>query len=256
MTPSSLSIILGDAPAPADASTSTAIVKGSSLLDVRQSHAASLSPASLESLTITVMASQVASALQPMELAFFVPALKNKDAAVSICVVEAADVGFNQQPIHAAFLLAGLKLADEPVNGDNNHNRTYTARQQETQRNTAVRLNLADDNDDDDFLLDEDTLLQNEASLLQPPNTTVATKSAVDDCSGRAPCDNCTCGRAPSSSSSVEEKKESSNAASSSSACGKCALGDAFRCASCPHLGKPAWKAGEEHLVLDLQDDL
>ena len=39
------------------------------------------------------------------------------------------------------------------------------------------------------------------------------------------------------------------------SACGSCYKGDAFRCASCPFLGKPAFQPGQEKVVLALQDD-
>ena len=40
-----------------------------------------------------------------------------------------------------------------------------------------------------------------------------------------------------------------------SSSCGGCSRGDAFRCASCPFRGKPAFEPGQERVVLQLDDD-
>lgn len=70
-------------------------------------------------------------------------------------------------------------------------------------------------------------------------------------CSSRAPCANCTCGRREELDAAVAD----GTAAPAKSACGNCGKGDAFRCAGCPHLGKPAFQDGQENLVLDLSSD-
>ena len=57
------------------------------------------------------------------------------------------------------------------------------------------------------------------------------------------PCDNCTCG--------LKEIYEASLAGGEAgiqveSSCGKCYLGDAFRCAGCPFRGQPAFEPGDK----------
>jgi hypothetical protein len=42
----------------------------------------------------------------------------------------------------------------------------------------------------------------------------------------------------------ITEKQLETGAVQSS--CGKCYLGDAFRCGSCPYLGQPAFEAGDK----------
>ncbi len=57
-------------------------------------------------------------------------------------------------------------------------------------------------------------------------------------------CENCTCGRKELEEGRITEKDLETGQVESS--CGKCYLGDAFRCASCPYLGQPAFEAGDK----------
>ncbi|KAJ8902858.1 hypothetical protein NDN08_006178 [Rhodosorus marinus] len=86
---------------------------------------------------------------------------------------------------------------------------------------------------DGDEILDENELLEGEefARRDKENKKTQAT---------RKPCANCTCGRKEEFEASQPQKEDHS------SSCGKCHLGDAFRCGSCPYLGLPPFEAGEK----------
>lgn len=210
------------------------------------------SAASLERLELTVKASEIAECFDPMEISGWVSFLK-PEAAVSVHVVE-LNGDNNLQLIHTSFLLAGLSGASERRETDGSVTLVAFRKPQKAVISAPIKLQkrvvLEDDLDDDGDLIDEDALLNNDL-LNAPPSITERT--ATDDCSGRKPCDDCTCGRAEREAGSSPDNQPKQVATSS---CGNCGKGDAFRCASCPYLGKPAFKAGEEHLVLDLTDDL
>ncbi|OQR71948.1 anamorsin-like [Tropilaelaps mercedesae] len=102
------------------------------------------------------------------------------------------------------------------------------------------------DADDVEDIVDEDELLLEEDK--QKPNkedlkcATTGKKKA---------CKNCTCGLAEELEKEARMKKAASEQPKSS--CGSCYLGDAFRCASCPYRGLPAFKPGEK---IQLDSDL
>ncbi|KAG8012872.1 Anamorsin [Nibea albiflora] len=106
-------------------------------------------------------------------------------------------------------------------------------------------LSANDMGDDDVDLVDSDALLDEE-DLKKPDPASLKALSCKESGKKKA-CKNCTCGLAD------ELEQESAGKQKTNlpkSACGSCYLGDAFRCASCPYLGKPAFKPGEK-IVLD-----
>lgn len=84
---------------------------------------------------------------------------------------------------------------------------------------------------DPDTLIDEEDLKKPEASSLRVCGTTGKKKA----------CKDCSCGLAEDLADGKAITTKSVN-----SSCGSCYLGDAFRCASCPYLGMPAFKPGEK----------
>jgi hypothetical protein len=209
-------------------------------------HRQSILPNSLDSLVLLVDAQELPTIYDPMELAGWVPLL-TKDGSVEIRIATEGNV----QVIHTSLLLAGLKATSERRENDNV--RILIAQRKSTTSTQSKPISMAVGDDDDD-LIDEDDLLND--TTLTAPSMTPRTVAEGDDCSGRKACDNCSCGRAemeaggePMPELSKEELVQKT------SACGNCPKGDAFRCASCPFLGKPAFKTGQEHLVLDLMDD-
>lgn len=96
---------------------------------------------------------------------------------------------------------------------------------------------LADMEDDDVDLIDEDELLDDE-DLAKPDQASLRVCGTTGK---RKACKDCSCGLAEELSGGGEIPKKSFT-----SSCGSCYLGDAFRCASCPYLGMPAFKPGEK----------
>jgi hypothetical protein len=118
--------------------------------------------------------------------------------------------------------------------------------------NASWKLTLNDLAEDD--VVDENELLNDgivpktRASLNCSPSEVTGNKRA---------CANCTCGLSEIEAREAQEgiKIERVAQDSGKSSCGNCYKGDAFRCGSCPFLGKPAFEPGQEKITLALSDD-
>lgn len=106
----------------------------------------------------------------------------------------------------------------------------------------------ANDMDDDDVdLMDSDALLDEDDLKKPDPASLKAPGCGEGAGKKKKACKNCSCGLAEELE---QESKGKQKTNLPKSACGSCYLGDAFRCASCPYMGMPAFKPGEK-IVLD-----
>ncbi|XP_019934721.1 anamorsin [Paralichthys olivaceus] len=108
-------------------------------------------------------------------------------------------------------------------------------------------LSANDMNDDDVEMVDSDALLDDDDLKKPDPASLRAPSCGEGAGKKKKACKNCTCGLAEELD---EESKGQKKKDLPKSACGSCYLGDAFRCASCPYMGRPAFKPGEK-IMLD-----
>ncbi|PFH61516.1 hypothetical protein XA68_17093 [Ophiocordyceps unilateralis] len=124
---------------------------------------------------------------------------------------------------------------------------------------------LNGDDDDDDDLVDENDLLSEEDRKRRP---TIPVNCQPEK--RRRPCKDCTCGLAAKFEAEDRERRAKATQGlealkldandlneldftvkGKTGSCNNCSLGDAFRCSTCPYIGLPAFKPGEEVRILN-----
>ncbi len=235
-------------------------------------------PPSIQSLSTITIYIDTHEIYDPLSLASLITSLR-KDGTGKIILQFTNITNDNKNDtdlitsIHTSIMLAGLLAQSEKTeNGKSSITAVYKSKSKNQSNSNSninlqsqtIRINIGksihttnNQNDDDDEYIDEDELLNSNLTtnpaINKPMDIDIQQRQKdLDDCGGRKACDNCTCGRKEMEENGGEVKKNQDM----KSSCGNCAKGDAFRCANCPFLGKPAFKDGEEHLVLDLMDDL
>lgn len=127
-------------------------------------------------------------------------------------------------------------------------------------KSTAAAWKMGTDDLAEDDLVDEDELLNDNLEI------TVGAGCGIDPETGKPigkkkACKNCSCGLKEIEQEEAKTGKTYDRvevAAPTNSACGSCYKGDAFRCASCPFLGKPAFEPTDDNkrVMLAMGDDI
>merc|ERR1719347_1815003 len=102
-----------------------------------------------------------------------------------------------------------------------------------------------DDIEDDSVELVDDKTLLSEEDLVKPDPATLRVCGTTGK---RKACKDCSCSLREELDAGNEVKKKDFT-----SSCGSCYLGDAFRCASCPYLGMPAFNPGDKITLSERQ---
>ncbi|RCI10243.1 hypothetical protein L249_8701 [Ophiocordyceps polyrhachis-furcata BCC 54312] len=135
----------------------------------------------------------------------------------------------------------------------------------DTTTTTTTKFDFSQLDDGDDELVDENDLLSEEDRKRRP---TIPVNCQPEK--RRRPCKDCTCGlaakleaedgqRRAKAAQGLQELKLDANdlneldftVQGKTGSCNNCSLGDAFRCSTCPYIGLPAFKPGEEVRILN-----